>query len=185
MFLNISADITGEDDDLWGLISSVSKHAETYLNRFVGIASYTEYFTINDGDYVFSLKAYPVSSTPAPAVYNDACWVYTTALGTTTYKIDATTGLLYVVKGTLTAGFKALKVVYTGGMGATPDDLMTEYPDLVHAVERQVAFYYRTKTKIGAAAVNTTTGGVSFQTGVTWLDEVKAVLDLYMRPMTI
>lgn len=65
------------------------------------------------------------------------------------YTLDGTaSGLLYL-DWTFSAGPKALKVTYTGGMATTTATFMTAYPDLSHAVAEQVAYDYRMRDAIG------------------------------------
>lgn len=183
LLIEIDADNTDTDQVLNSLIRSVSRRAENYMNRAVKTEALTEYFNIRPGDYMFSLKGFPVSSTPAIEVYHDIDSAFGTGtdLDSDAYTVDTEAGLLYVEGGYLTSGFRALKVVYTGGMATNTNELMASHEDLIHAVERQVAFQFKTRTKIGAQSVNTNTGSVTWESGVVWLKEVKAVLDSYRR----
>lgn len=179
--IEIDADNSDDDAVLSNLISSVSKQAENAMRRTVQIGEQTEYFSVNPGDTLWSLKAYPV--TVSPTVYHDLDreWGADTEVSSDNIVCDAETGLLYIEGGYVTSGFRSLKVVYTGGMASNTEELILNYADLVHAIERQVAFLYKTRTKIGVQSINTNTGGVTWESGIVWLKEVKAVLDSYKR----
>ena len=179
--INIDADNTTNDLVLSNLINSVSIMAENYMGRKVENTTYTEYFDVSIGGQIYSLKAYPVTS--ITTVHNDVDWDYDsdTLVDSTSYQKSAETGILYVKTSALIEGFSALKVVYIGGMATCTEELFDDYADLSAAIERQVAFLYKTRTKIGASSVNSSTGGVSWDLGYQWMKDVKGVLDIYKR----
>jgi len=173
---NIDADNTTNDAVLRDIIASVSQKIENHLGRYIETTERTQYFDVRPGDYVFPVDAYPVSSYTA---YNDADWVYSTAISGTYTHMDNSTGCLFVTDGVLVSGFKALKVVYTGGMATMTEELLDNYADLANAAERQVIFEYKTRGKIGVQS-QSSGGGAS----ISWqadglLPEVKQSLLAY------
>jgi len=179
--IKIDADSTEYDAVLNALIEAVSQAAENYMNRNVENTTYTEYLSVYPGEYLFSLKAYPVTS--ITSIYNDTTWQWASgsSVSTTYVNSDGDSGLLFFDTSSLVAGYNALKVTYVGGMATCTEELLDNYADLAHAAERQVAFLYKTRTKIGAQSVNAVNGGVTWETGVVWLRDVKKVLDMYRR----
>jgi len=181
--IKIDADNTTSDAVLGNLINSVSIMAENYMGRKIESTTYTEYFDVNIGGEYHSLKAYPVTS--ITTIHNDADWTYgsDSLVSTDSYQSSDETGLLYVKTNAMIAGFNALKVVYIGGMATVTEELFDDYADLSHAIERQVAFLYKTRTKVGASSVNSNSGGVSWDLGKIWMNDVKSILDSYRRVM--
>jgi hypothetical protein len=158
------------------IIASVSQKIENHLGRYIETTERTQYFDVKPGDYIFAVDAWPVSSYTA---YNDADWNYATAISGSFTHMDNDTGCLFVTAGTLVTGFKALKIVYTGGLATVTEELFDDCADLANAAERQVIYEFKTRTKIGASS-QSAGGGAT----VTWqttglLPEVKQALLAY------
>jgi len=181
--LGIETSELAYDDELNDLIDAVSAEAERYMGRNATTGSYTEYFDVEVDSEVFQLSAFPLSS--ITHIYNDPDWEYgsDTEISTDYFSPNDDRGQIYINKYVLVEGWKALKVEYTGGMGADTSEFKTNYPDIANAVARQVAYYFKNKRHIGDTAINTQTGSVSFITGAKWLTETKEVLDTYKVPM--
>lgn len=173
---------TTDDALLQNLIEAVSKQAERYLNRVVQTAQQTEYFDVADGDTVFQLASYPITTIngTGEGVWNDATWDFATATSSDSYRVNTATGLLYFLVSPY-RGLQALKVIYTGGMATTTEKLAVNYPDLAQAIARQTAYLFNTRHQIGAVAVNVGESSVSWAGDVVWLEGVKAVLDTHRR----
>lgn len=179
----IDADNTDDDDVIMRLIRSVSNKIEGFLRRELEIPSsdVTEYFTVDVGQTIFALKYYPISS--ITNVWNDTDWSYGTSslVDSSSYQEDADSGLLYIDQYTLISGFRALKVTYSGGLVSDTFQLMSNYPDIVDACERQVAYLFNTRRQIGAVSVNVATGNVEFVGDRDLLQSVKDDLMPYQR----
>lgn len=179
--MDIETSNTKWDTLLNWYISVISKKVEDWCCRKFELTSRTEYFTVEPGDTFFSLIAYPV--TVLTSVHNDADWDFesTDAVSTDNRRLDSDKGLLFIDSYVLLNGFHALKVVYTGGIGATAASVETNYPDLSDAVMRQIIYLYETKNSVGVASANTQTGAVTWSGDVSLLDGVKADLQKYKR----
>lgn len=163
------------------IIAIVSAKVEKYLGRSALTTTYTEYFNVGVGSACFPLKAFPVTS--ITTVHNDIDWSFaaTTLVDATNYTVDTSSGLLYVEPDCLICGFRALKVVYVGGMADTTSSFKTSYPDVYDAALLQVAYQYQTRKQIGAQSINSITGGVTWVGDVEFLSSVKATLDRHKR----
>lgn len=100
-------------------IVSVSKQIETYLNRNLEIASYTEYFDINYNQTEFFLQAYP--ATTLTSVYEDTTGLWDGTdeseitdcyFGVNNYSVHLPYTLSYRCK-------KGLRIIYTGGLASS------------------------------------------------------------------
>lgn len=181
--IDLVQDDTEHDAVLNDIIEAVSTQAEKYLNRVVQTAQQAdERFDVNGGDMVFKLRAVPVVSIDdtGEGVWNDPTWSFSTEVDTTLYSVDSTAGLLYI-RTSLTVGFRALKVCYTGGMAETTEKLIATYPDLAHAAARQVLYLFNTRRQIGAESVQVGDSSVYWRGDFAWMPGVKEVLDSYRR----
>lgn len=181
--LSIDADDSQHDDILERMIRAASAKVETYLRRKVLKESTTEYFDVDPGQRLFSLKAYPVTS--ITTVHNDTAWTYgsDTLVSSSAYTFDTDTGLLYVDNFYLITGHRALKVVYLGGMATTTTAFVAtqDYGNIVDATERQVCFLFNMRGKEGTTAISAATGNVTWIGSTDLTDGVKKDLDEFRR----
>jgi hypothetical protein len=97
-------------------ILTVSKQIETFLSRYLAIASYTEYFnTPSEKEVTFHVKGYPVTTLTSVYVDGDGLWdggeseVTDCFIGKDSNCIVAPTQIgVY--------GYKTIRVIYTGGL---------------------------------------------------------------------
>lgn len=165
------------------IITGVSEAAERYLGRDVQSTSRTVYLDVEDGQRVFRLSAFPVSTVTSISYDPEQGFGADTALTTDDYynPTYSTNGLLKV-KTTFfpLGGFApaALKIVYTGGMAANTAAFIAAYADVTYAIDLQCAHVWHTRNFVGTVSSSGDAGSISLQ-AVDWLPEVKAVLDRY------
>lgn len=181
--LAIDANESKYDDVIERMIRAASAKVESYLRRQMTKATTTEYFDVEPGQRIFSLKAYPITS--ITTVHNDTDWTYgsSTLMSSDTYQESSGTGLLYVNSAYLITGVRALKVVYIGGMASTTTAFVLDqdYANLVDATERHVCFLYNMKGKEGQTALSAATGNLTLIGSTDLTDGVKKDLDDYRR----
>ena len=140
--------------DTWiGLaIKSISARVEQALRRPMLSSAQTEHFTITkNDDQVFRLLGTPVNSGATFEVWSDRDRLFaaSTLVDATDYHVDDNTGLLVVDEAYLDRGFKVIKVSYTGGMAANQAAFQSQFPDILEAVNMQVAFDYESRNRLG------------------------------------
>lgn len=136
------------------LISGMSRAVEKYLGRYLESTSRTTYIDVEPGECVFFLQGYPISSSGL-SIYEDTSRLFTgSALDSTMY--DTTARALNEGRiefdSSPTSGPSVLKVVYTGGLATSVDNLVAStsvYLDLVHACERQIWFWNTHRGMLG------------------------------------
>lgn len=170
------------DSAISRLIAAVSAQAEVAMNRKALVVSGDiEYFDVYPGNCRFLLPRYPVTS--VASVYND--WDRTfgssTLIDSGDYDIEEASGILTIDKVGLTPGAGALKVTYTGGMGASTSAFMAAYPAIAGAVATEVAFRFQNRQTIGKIAVTMSSGSVTLGSNKLFLDSVQEVFDMYRR----
>ncbi len=131
-------------------ITAFSKQIDRIMGRYLQSTARTIYCDVRLGDKVFYLKGYPVSS--APSVYEDSAREFSgSAIDTSLY--DVTQGALDAGRIEFdyqpSVGPHALKVTYTGGLSSTTAGLLTSYPDLVHACEKQLWWAWSKRGMLG------------------------------------
>jgi len=172
---------TQGDQALLEIITIVSGQIESYLDRKAQVITYTEQLNVEDGQWKFFLKAYPITS--ITSVHNDYDRVFASGslIDATDYYIDLVSGCLTIDKTSLVCGAGMLKVVYVGGMAATEAAFKTAYPDITGAAAIECAARWLRKGHPNT--INATIGGatVSFITRDQFLPDVKAVLDGHLR----
>jgi len=174
-----SPDDPSVDGLLYALIEEVSKAMQDYLCRWIQRDTYTEYFSVQYNRTIYQLSAYPVSSISSVHNATDWDWDTESEVDDDCYTVDTEAGLLYIERWTLVSGYRALRVIYSGGMAADTEELIASYPDLSMACARQVGYLWQMRTKPGAASVSSGQGTVSRNVDGYWLPEVKPVLDRY------
>ena len=172
-----------EDLRITALIPSVSQLVKTYCgNSFVDFYSSnkTETFNIDWGTYIVQLTESPVNtivSVQERESYSDAYATLTT--GAYEYALDtATDSFLRTNTSTYQnwpRGVAAVKVVYTAGYSAVPEDLKLAVIDLVTYYLKDE--HKERRTIQGASIQNASSS--SQRDNVAFPDHIKRVLDLY------
>lgn len=154
-------------------IAAVSQVVEKRLDRFLKAEARTVYADIERHQSKVFLRGYPVSA--VASVYEDASRVFGTGtlVDSSCYTFGNGNEGMLSFDYALSAGPKALKVTYTGGMAADTAALATAYPDLVEAVDQQLLYLFRNKGTLGLSSVSGgSIGGGGTKIGptfVTWL----------------
>jgi hypothetical protein len=163
-----SFDINSDDYDdfLMGLIEETSVQFETYLGHKLLKSARTEVQDVEKFQRTFFLREYPITSVSTVKVRSaiSTDWASVSALTATTYSVDTVTGRLYLDTSTAYEGHDAIQVVYTAGFSTTTALLITEYPEIASAAERQVAYLFRRRNEL-EASTHSVGGGTSSQVG--------------------
>lgn len=147
--LSIETSNTGDDVRIQSFVLAVSATIEKHLMRSLHIEERIQYFDVDRSSKEFYLKAYPIT---AIAVYNDYGREYATAIDSDNYSIRSGSGRLVIDKQSLTEGFDALKIVYTGGLALTQQELQSAYPDLEMAARMQCGIWYKMKDRLNLSS---------------------------------
>lgn len=179
--LGIEDEVTIYDHVLQHLITAASNQIERYLNRTVLMGTYTEYFSVEAGASIFSVKAYPVTAVTSVKNAIDWSWSGTTAVSSTYVDYTAHPGLIYVYGQQLNEGFGAVQIVYTGGMADNTAELEAgDYADVALAAEQQAIALWQNRRNFGMASAVAGSSSVSYQQ-VKMLDSVKELLAPHRR----
>ena len=172
-----------EDLRVNALIPSVSQLVKTYCgNSFVDFYSSnkTETFNINWGTHIVQLTESPVNaivSVQERNAYNNAYTTLTT--GAYEYSLDSSTdSILRTTSSSYKnwpTGVDAVKVVYTAGYSAVPEDLKLAVIDLITYYLKDE--HKERRTIAGASIQNQASS--SQRDNVAFPDHIKRVLDLY------
>ena len=172
-----------EDLRINALIPSVSQLVKTYCgNSFVDFYSSnkTETFNIDWGTYIVQLTESPVNaivSVQERQSYSSAYVTLTT--GAYEYALDKKTDSVFRTNSgsyrNWAQGVDAVKVVYTAGYSAVPNDLKLAVIDLI-------TYYLKDEHKerrvLGGASIQNSSSTTQ-SNNVAFPDHIKRVLDLY------
>ena len=172
-----------EDLRINALIPSVSQLIKTYCgNSFVDFYSSnkTETFSIDWSTYIVQLTESPVNaivSVQERQSYSDSYATLTT--GAYEYALDKNTDSVFRTSSASyknwAQGVDAVKVVYTAGYSAVPDDLKLAVIDLITYYLKDE--HKERRTIQGASIQNAASS--SQRDNVAFPDHIKRVLDLY------
>lgn len=194
LLLGISS--TDYDVAIGALVSTVSRDAARVMNRYTKLDQRTEFKRVRASRRTIAFAGAPIvivnslrvgktkseASTSNPLVANTDFLV----------NEDLATIALLTMPGFLTegalgrpiVGYAYARVDYTGGLGATADDIEEEYGDIAGAIARQTAYLYQRSERKELGTVSSGTGGGAFtkyEGAVDWLPDVKKVLEAYER----
>ena len=173
-----------EDLRLNSIIPSVSQLVKTYCgNTFVDFYSSnkTETFNINWDTYAVQLTESPVNTIVSVEERTDYSQAYTTlTTGAYEYFLDSSTDSILRTNGASNyrnwpRGPGAVRVVYTAGYSAVPEDLKLAVFDLVTYYLKDE--HKERRTLAGATVQNQASS--SQRNNVAFPDHIKRVLDLY------
>lgn len=173
---------TENDAVIDNLIQSVSLSIERYCNRPFLIASKTEYFDVRTDQFNYQLEAFPVSSLTSVKNSGTRDWTVDAKVEGTDFVLDTDTGILRQLTG-FTTGLDALQVVYMGGLAADTAAVLSDYPDLADACEKQITEEFRRRDGLGRTGVSVEGSSVTTQSAVRLLDTVVQRLAPYRRPV--
>lgn len=172
---------TRNDPILENLIASVSQSIERYLDRPILLAERTVYLDVVPDRWSYQLPAFPV--TAVASVKNSATfdWTVASKVEGTDYVLDMDSGILRQLNG-WTNGAEALQVVYTAGLASDTAGVISSYPDLADACEKQVTEEFRRRDGLSRTTV-AVQGSSTTSAAVTLLPIVRERLASYMRPV--
>ena len=169
-----------EDLRLANLVPSVSQLVTYCANSLIDYYSTNkvETFTINWNTHIVQLTESPVNTIVSVEKRDSVDESYTT-VPTTEYYLDASTdSILYVTGNSYKnwpQGAGSVKVTYTAGYNACPEDLKLAVVDLI-------TYYLRDEHKerrtLGGASIQNQ-GSTSLANSVAFPDHIKRVLDMY------
>lgn len=170
--------VTSSDDNIIiaSIALAVSAAIESYLMRKIELVERTEYYDVNDGQTMFFVNAYPITTI---AIYNDYARTFSTAISSDNYSILGNSGRIVVDKQSLTSGYNALKVVYTGGLAASQSALQSSYPDIEMAARIQGGLWYNARKRLGLSSESIQGGGQTTYKKLTLDPTVKESLETY------
>lgn len=180
--IGIEPEVDTMDAVLEQIITQVSCRIRNYLGREILLTSHTDYFTVEDGATLFAVKGYPI--TALTSVKNSLTWDWsgTTSISTSYVNVDCPEGIVCVFGEQLIPGYRALQIVYTGGMATNTESLLAgQYADIGLACTKEVINVWRNRASFGVTNAGAGPASVSYDGGG-MLDDVKKILEPYRRP---
>lgn len=176
----VSLDVTYEK-----LIGVVSARFVSYLGLHAVQAERTETYELGRGKKVLSLNAKPIDTGQTVTVkLGSMATDFATAgeLSDTLYSVNAPGGWLRFRVDT-PEDPNHVQVTYTGGLGTSTADLMSNFPDLAYAAELQAKYLVNRRDSLGGNVTvhGTSSGGTSYTGEFRLLKEVREVLDQHAR----
>ena len=169
-WLGIPTGTTTDDTMLSALVTSVSAWIQSYIERQLLTASYTE-LRSGSGGKALVLNQYPVTAVSALTIDGVAITART-SFGSAGYYLANNT--LYLDGGlTFTKGNANISIDYTAGYATAP-------ADIAQAAKQLVALKYRERERIGQVSKSVAGETVSFDIKALPHD-VKSILESYNR----
>lgn len=157
------------------LIAAASRMVEMFIGRDIELVERTEDYTVRARSRVILLRQYPITEVASVEFDVDAEF---TGTGGDDFKVnvDSSTGILSILEDLQDGGPNALRVTYTGGLALTAEAMVTDYPDIAHAVNLQVGYMLERRINPGARRDVSAAGGASFASAYSLLDAAKELL---------
>lgn len=163
---------TASDTLLTDLLARLQVAAETYLDRKIEQATYTEQYDGDETDRLITLQ-WPIISVTSVHDDQDRAFGAATLIATADYVLYKDRGIIRLDGLVFSSGIQNIKVVYTAGYATVP-------ADLAQALIELIADRFRQKENQGLESLSIGAYSVSF-TGEDLPDEVKATFDAYRR----
>ena len=163
---------TASDTLLTDLLARLQAAAETYLDRKIEQATYTEQYDGDGTDRLVTLQ-WPIISVTTLHDDTDRAFGASTLIAAADYVLYKDRGVIRLDGLTFASGIQNVKVVYVAGYATVPTDL-------AQALIELVADRFRQKEHQGLESLSIGAYSVSF-IGEDLPDEVKATLDGYRR----
>ena len=163
---------TASDTLLTDLLARLQEAAESYLDRKIESATYTEQ---KDGDGTDKLVTHQWPIISVTSLHDDTDRNFTAAflIAAADYVLYKDRGLIRLDGLTFASGIQNVKIVYVAGYATVPTDL-------VQALIELVADRFRQKENQGLESLSIGAYSVSFS-GEDLPDEVKGIFDSYRR----
>jgi len=170
-WLNITTN--GDDAVLQRMISSVSQYVQSWLNRSLLSASYTEKRS-GTGTHSMALSNYPIRSIASLVI--DGVTIPASTDGIQSgYMFDER--MLYLVGYTFTPRLLNVAISYTAGYAVVP-------PEIEQAVIDTLSLRYRERTRIGEVSKSMGGETVSFSQK-DFSDSAKTILNNYRKVVSV
>jgi hypothetical protein len=166
---------TDNDEELASIVAAVSTLVKTYCGHsFIDYYATpkVEVFNIKPSQHAILLNEWPVK-TVSLVEYRDAYDKPYQTMSASEYYVDTSIDTLFIHSGYWPEGFGSVKITYTAGYSATPEDVKLASLDLVHHYYKEE---YKERKSIGTASIDT---GLSKAATSKWPAHVARVLDLY------
>ena len=180
-----------DDDTLLGhLITLVSQDAMFKMNRAVEKKERTEYHDVYSGHNSFFVLASPIDTgetitvvhnTEKPRDWSDSADEVSSDY--ILFEGDYAERGEIVIERSLTPAPNALKITYTGGMGANTSAITGSqaYKSLVTAVTLQVAYLWQRRSTWGLTKQNVGDGQITWDGAITWRKWLEEIVRSYGR----
>lgn len=178
-------DLASATYDAWidGAIDEVSSAFETYLGRDFLESSRTEVFDVGVHQVDFWLRHFPITSITSVTKRRHLGLSFVDdgiVVDADQYDFDFETGLLSIRPQQQTvAGRRVLEVIYVGGFGTDQADLEANYPDIVNAANRQIAWMFKRRKEPGNFSQSIAGQATKVDMEVQLLKTVKETLGKY------
>jgi hypothetical protein len=162
------------DQLLCDLIDGVSEHFNSYLDRVLVSATYTDALIDGTGSKFLYVPNYPV--TTITSITETDCMEISTLVASTAYSIDGDSPWIVRDHGFWPYGIKNIKITYVAGYSTIPHDVQM-------ACTKQVAYEFKQSNQglLGVSAVTYPDGSINKIAVGEFLEDVKAVLGRYRR----
>lgn len=180
----IDAAETSKDTLLADMLAAVSREFERHIGYDFERMARTELHSARPGDEVIFLRVIPVVSIASVKIADDQDFAAATPLVVgSEYRLrgDPSEGLLWIDPSLLQTGVDTVQVVYTAGLGATTNDIISAAPDLAHALDLQTAEEYRRSTSPSTQTRPGPRGPRTFSSQHGMLARVEELLTPYRR----
>lgn len=166
---------TNDDTFLTALVSNVSQFIETYLNRIIASASYTDFYN-GVGYYTQTLALRNTPVTAVQLLTIDGVTITASAgFGKPGYNFDDS--FIYLTGYSFGRGVRNIQVTYTAGYASTP-------LDIVQAANQLVAWRYKEIQRIGQQSKTLNNETTTYQTDA-MPNDVKTILDRYIKKVPV
>lgn len=180
---------TQDDRRLARAIKSASARIEKYCGRLFEQKARTRQYGIPRGATSMFVDAYPIldaSTTPsatAPVINVDSAREFGsgTLVDVDNYYLKKRTGEIQFDRISLDWGPGAMKIVYTGGIAATPQGIVDAQPDLAEAVDLTVSYWFQRRQEVGLRTVSAEGGSISSFSPSALTDDVTEILEQFRK----
>ena len=122
------------------LISGVSAQFETLMDRWTEEKARTVVRDVEQGQELFSLKGYPITSVASVKFSATRDFASATAWSTDLFQVHLADAEEHTIwfESVGAIGRAVMQVAYTGGMGTNTAAIMAAFPDVAHAAALEV-----------------------------------------------
>ena len=165
------------------IIPAVSRQIESAAGVGLYTESRTQVFDVELGQQRFLLNSLDITTITSVKTSTDRDFDTAgkfTLVDPEDYTVESVRGRLTIDRWNMAAGVGAMQVVHTGGIGTTPSDVLTSWPDLVLACAMQVIHIYKKAPHFGFTARSGNTGSRTFEQGANLLQAVREYVEGFL-----